>query len=254
MGFLYNGGDCSQSYTVMGSDKFGCTDIGSGPPTQEGVESYIVVTALDDTSIVYHAGNVPVGSIYYLSDNGQRFVADQNITIYASEGGPMLQTLYYHSSCSQNLFLLDVFGASQLVEWINEEQGLVSVFANASFDLAITIPFTIVGTELTVTELFSITTFGVYNLTDEVYGMRLQPGSTITADFQVTIDLSTPQTYTFLTTIAGVTDLGVECRGVDFYNFTAGVPLNPGVPTVGPPGSAPVASKTGGKKRRLALL
>jgi hypothetical protein len=253
MGMLYNGGDCSQSYNIQDADKFGCTDFAGGPPTEDGVESYIVVTDLKGEGIVYHAANVPVGSVYYLNDNGERFVADQSIMIYDREGGTLLQDVYYHSSCSQNLFLKDRFGASQLVEWINEEQGLVSCFANASFDLAITIPFTITGSELTVTELFSITTFGVYNLTDEVYGTVLQPGATITADFQVTIDLATPRVYTFLTTIAGVTDLGVECRGVDFYNFTAGVPLNPGVPTISPPATAPVASKTGGK-RRFALL
>jgi len=58
MGMLYNGGDCSQSFTVQDPDKFGCTDIGAGPPTVDGDTSYIVVTAVKDPSIVYHSDPV----------------------------------------------------------------------------------------------------------------------------------------------------------------------------------------------------
>jgi hypothetical protein len=231
MGMLYNGGDCSQTFTpqVQEPDKFSCTDIGAGPPTIDGEQSYIVVTAVKDPSVVYHADFVEVGTIYYLSDNGERFVADQFIDIYSDSSmaeGTLLQAVQYHSSCSQNLFLKDRFGASQLVEWYNEEQGLISCFANATFDLSVTIPIDIQGDTLTLTSLVSITSWGVFNLTDDVFGQVVQPGDTIEASFTVTLDLTQVRTYELLTEIIGVTDQGVECRGVDFYSFTAGTDLD----------------------------
>jgi len=237
MGMLYNGGDCSQSFNIQEEDKFTCEDIGNGPPTIDGEQSYIVVIAKKDPDIVYHSDWVEVGSMYYLSDNDERFEADQNITIYSSDvltPANTLQKVLYHSSCSQNLFLKDRFGASQLVEWFNEEQGLISCFANATFDLVVTIPLDIRGDSITLASLISITSWGVFNLTDEVFGLTLSPGDSVEASFSVTLDLTTRQQYSLLTEIIGTTDTGAECRGVDFYAFVAGNPLPPGVPTVTP--------------------
>jgi hypothetical protein len=147
MVFLYNGGDCSQSFNVQ-EDKFFCTDLNGGPPTERGAVSYIVVTDLDGETI-FHADFVEVGSLFTLSDGGDTFPADQLITIYSSNdtANPdnIIQSIQYHSSCSSNLFLKDRFGATQLVIWVNEDQGVVSCFANQTFELDITVPVNIDG-------------------------------------------------------------------------------------------------------------
>jgi hypothetical protein len=179
--------------------------------TIEGATSYIEVTALKDESIVYFAGDVAVGDIFTLEDGGERFEADQKVRIFDSQGGTLLQDTFYHSSCSQNLDLKNRFGAVQIVGWFNEEQGEVSCFANATFDMAITIPVTITGETITLSSFVIISTFGTYNLTDEYAGTVLEPGDTIETAIQVTLDLTVRRRYTFLATIVGETDEGVEC-------------------------------------------
>jgi len=252
MGMLYNGGGCDQSFNIQDEGKFTCTDIGNGPPTVDGALSYIVVTDAKDKGITYHSDVVEVGTIYYLSDNGERFEADQLIKIYDESQTNLLQDVQYHSSCSQNLFLKDRFGASQLVEWFNEEQGLISCFANATFDLSVTIPLTIEGDSLTVTSLISITSWGVFNLTDEVFGQVLQPGDTIEASFTVTLDLTSVQRYELLTEIIGFTDEGVICRGVSFYFFVAGTDLE-NLPTRDP-AAGPSTGGSGGSGKDKGMM
>lgn len=122
MGMRYNGGNCAQSFNSQ-PDKFSCEDFQGGPPTESGAESFILVTDAKGKDVVYHNDYVAVDTIYYLTDNNQRFEADQFIYIYSSNVTTeenLLQFVQYHSSCSSNLLLLDRFGASQLVEWYNE--------------------------------------------------------------------------------------------------------------------------------------
>ena len=245
MWMLYTGGNCDMSFNVQEPKLFECFDIDKGPPVEEGTRSFIVVTSLDG-DIVYHRGWVKVGDQYELFDGGEKFEANQNITIYGSRRlgySTMLQTLRYHSSCSQNLFLKDRFGASQLVVWQNEDQGVVTCFANASFTFRLTIPFE-VSTEdrVSLTSLVSITSFGTFDLTDQVLHKRIRPGKVITARVEVPIDLTVRRNYQLLTTVSGISDSGTYCRGVDYYAFTAGNPLPPSFPSLAP--TAPPTTTT----------
>jgi hypothetical protein len=258
MTMLLNGGDCSQSYSVQvfQPDKFSCTDVvPGGVPTTEGTEVFVVVFALSDPSIVYTYDYVPVGSTFLVNDNDEIFETDQNVTIYSSDKigyDTMLQTINYHSSCSQDLFLKDRFGAVQLVEWINEEQGVVSSFANATFDVSVTVPIDITGSGLTLTSMFAVTNVGVFNFTDEVSGQTIDAGDSVEVSYDATLDLSTEQRYTILAEITGTTDAGTTCRGTAFYNFTAGVTLPDTFPSDAP-ALAPsdgTASKVGGQGRK----
>ena len=58
-------------------------------------------------------------------------------TRHDSSGSPsrwyqlLLQEVLFHSSCSEQLFLLDIFGSFQLLEFENQLQGVVG-FANAA--------------------------------------------------------------------------------------------------------------------------
>ena len=128
MVMLYNGGNCSQSFNVQDSQGlFLCEDFNGGPPTQRGTESWIRVTDLGGTRI-YHDNSVEVGNTFTLDDGNTRFVANQLIKMYNSSQlipENLIQTVQYHSSCSANLFLLDRFGAAQLMQWTNEDQGTI---------------------------------------------------------------------------------------------------------------------------------
>jgi hypothetical protein len=238
---LFNGGDCSQSDNVQ-PDKFFCTDLGT-ISTELGEPYYIVVTDAKGKGITYFSGVVNVGDTYSLNDSGQRFEADQFIKIYSEDQATLLQDVQYHSSCSQNLELKNRFGASQIVEFINEEQGLVSCFQTFTFDLQISIPIEVEGGEaITLTKLTADTNFaGFLDLTDQVAGVTVQPGETIVATLEGTVDFSTAKTYTIDFYVEGTNADGDLCVGEETVSFEAGG-LPPQVP------SAPVSSPTSSKK------
>jgi hypothetical protein len=202
----------------------------------EGAESYIVVTDAKGKGITYFEGIVGVGENYRLNDGGQRFEADQQIMIYTPAGPNManlLQAVQYHSSCSQEFELKQRFGASQLVEFFNEEQGNVSCFAALEFDLDIEIPITIEGDEICLETLTAITNFaGMLDLSDQVAGMCVPPGGTITVTLGATIDATTQQRYSVLATLTGTeVPSNRPCSGTDFLSFVAGgIPGGPTVP------------------------
>jgi uncharacterized repeat protein (TIGR01451 family) len=234
---LYNGGLCTQSDPNQQSGKFECEDFQGGPPTMEGAESYIVVTDAKGKGITYFEGIVGVGQNYRLYNEGERFEADQQIFIYTPAGPSManlLQAVQYHSSCSQEFELLQRFGASQLVSFFNEEQGNVSTFEFLEFDLDIQIPITIEGEEICLETLTAITNFvGDLDLSDQVAGMCIPPGGTITVTLGATIDASMQQRYSVLATLTGFQQPSQQfCMGTDFISFVAGG--LPGGPTVPP--------------------
>jgi len=240
MVFLFNGGNCDQSFNVQeASGKFFCEDFGAGPPTERGEKAFIVVTALKDDT-VYHNDWAEVGQLYTLFDGGNNFVADQLITIYNSSDtanpSNILQAVQYHSSCSQNLFLKDRFGASQLVIWVNEDQGTISCFANQTFELDVTVPIEFEGGPATVTSLTVASNVDpfFFNLTDKVAGTQIDAGDTLEVSIAIPIDLTQKQTYNLLITLVAVTLDGRDCRATDLISFTAGYPLPPIFPTFSP--------------------
>lgn len=250
MGFLYNGGDCNQSYNVQGEQGlFFCSDLNGGPPTVRGEKSFIVVTDIKGEGIVYHSDWVEVGQSFTLSDAGNRFEANQLITIYNSSNtnnpNNIIQSLQYHSSCSSNLFLKDRFGAVQLIQWVNEDQGVISCFANQTFDLDITVPISIEGGPATITSLTVASNVDpfFFNFTDEIGGTFLSAGETLSTSIDVPLDLTHRKTYNFLITVLALTANGQTCRGTDLQSFTAGAPLPPlfpsAAPSLAPAGTSP---------------
>ena len=168
MQFKYYGGDCNMSANMQ-TEKFFCTDFASIPQDPE-TEVYMLASADDDEDTIFFSGNVKLNDLYNVTDpSGDRLPADMNLTLYDSDpatGGTLLQRVQYHSSCSQNLFLKDKFGASQLVAFFNEEQGLVDCFVTSNYT------FTIANNgslPATLDSLVALTTpFGPFDLTEEV--------------------------------------------------------------------------------------
>jgi len=240
MGFLFNGGGCDQSFNVQeAAGKFFCQDFGDGVPTEFGEKAYIVVTDLDGETM-FHNDWVKVGELFTLFDGGNDFPADQLITIYnsndTSKENNIIQAVQYHSSCSQNLFLKDRFGASQLVIWVNEEQGLVSCFANQTFQLDITVPITLEGapaTLETLTVASNVDPF-FFNLTNQIAGITVDAGDTIQTTITIPVDLTIKRTYNLLITLTAVTLAGQPCISNALTSFSAGYPLPPIFPTFSP--------------------
>jgi hypothetical protein len=230
MQFKYYGGDCSQSANMQ-TEKFFCTDF-APLPTSGPV--FIEATEKKESDVIFFSGEVPLDGLYNVTDpDGDRLPADMNLTIYDSEGGTLLQRVQYHSSCSQNLFLKDRYGASQLVAFFNEAQGLVDCFIQSNLTFTISNE----ATEPAVLDsLVALTTpFGPFDLTEEVANLDLTAGEEFVVYLPIEIDLTVRQRYTVLATITGRTPADAEaCSSSDFLDFIAGNALPPSIPTAAP--------------------
>jgi len=248
MTWIYSGGGCENSWNVQG-EKFICEDFNGGPPTTIGEKSFIVVTDADG-EFIYHRDWVTVNSLYEHNSGGERFSADSIITIYKNNNtgdlANLLQSIQYHSSCSQTLFLKNRFGANILVEWTNEEQGTISCFANQTFNLEVDIPVEFEGGPATVTGLTVASNVDpfFFNLTDDVAGVVVNAGDTFQTTINVPIDLTEKRTYNMLITLTADTAGGQICTATDIVTFTAGYPLPPIFPTFSPT-QAPSGSSPG---------
>eukprot|EP00546_Thalassionema_frauenfeldii_P002433 CAMPEP_0178934710 /NCGR_PEP_ID=MMETSP0786-20121207/24037_1 /TAXON_ID=186022 /ORGANISM="Thalassionema frauenfeldii, Strain CCMP 1798" /LENGTH=1502 /DNA_ID=CAMNT_0020612569 /DNA_START=1215 /DNA_END=5725 /DNA_ORIENTATION=- len=240
MVFRYNGGLCDQSDNIQNSELFQCFDFQEGPPVNAGDESYITVTDIKGGSIIYHADTVRVGGEYTVLDEPFQVEANMNITTWRNDNTipqNILQTLVFHSSCSQNLFLKDRFGAHQLVVFVNEEQGLRSCFFNATFNL--NIANDVQGTGAILQRLSSNTNYGLFNFTNEVNGIFLEPGETLSPSpsFDVVIDLTVVTNNVIFTSVLARSEEGFQCSDSDFLAFVTGLALPPNVPTRAPTGA-----------------
>jgi hypothetical protein len=239
MKYIYSGGGCENSWNFMDAEKFTCQDFNGGPPTTPGEMSFIVVTD-DDGSATYTREYVAVDSLYEMDAGGEEFAANSIITIYKNNNtgdlSNLLQSVQFHSSCSQSLALKNRFGASILVEWTNEEQGTISCFGNASFSITVNIPVEFTGGPATVTSLTVASNVDpfFFNLTDSVAGQTLNAGDTFIAEVSVPLDLSEKRTYTLLVTLQADTAGGTTCSATEVLSFEAGFPLPPIFPTFAP--------------------
>lgn len=235
---LFAGGDCNMSRNCQ-EDKFICEDFNGGPPHGYGDLAYI--KALDtDEEQVFFEGWVPVGSLYIMQNNFERFPADQIIKVYSSDAADeasLQQMVQYHSSCSQNLDLLNRFGSQVIWGWYNEEQGNITGATNFDFGVSVDLPIDAVeygGEDFTVTGLTIVvsstpTAIGVfefppvtYDLTDSVVGTTVASGSSLDADLSIDLNMAVEQEYTFLITMTAETASGVECTANELIQFTAG--------------------------------
>ena len=109
------------------------------------------------------------------------------------------------------------FGASQLVQFLNEEQGNVTCFV---------IPIDIQGDSATLENLTALTNFaGFLDFSDQVRGQPLEAGGSVYLTIPTTLDLTERRRHTALTTISAMANpSGVLCQGTEFSSFLAGSP------------------------------
>lgn len=244
--FLYEGGNCQNSFNAQFGPLFICEDFKGGPSTEP---VYVVITDIRGAGIVYFNGWAEVGDLIDIEAQGNAMEGNHNITIYNSNvtvPESIVQTLVLHTSCSegetsQSLFLKDRFGSMRLVGFNNVAQGNVSCFVEAGLEAIITVPPSVAGQPLTVTTVATRFTSApdgdesLLNRTTDFQGDQITSDSDpITISSSLDIDLTLRRTYSVFTTVTGVTTDGQQCEGSDLYQFSAGQPPPPLFPTVAP--------------------
>ncbi|MCB0707061.1 MAG: T9SS type A sorting domain-containing protein [Saprospiraceae bacterium] len=121
---LYTGENCAATETSQASDKWDCT----GDP---GMDPLVYIIANDDMdpeddSDVWYEGLVSLNSTYTLdaANAGENKLKSKTfIHIFDTQGGTLLQTVEFHTSCSQPLGIRDQFGANKVVSLVFESGG-----------------------------------------------------------------------------------------------------------------------------------
>jgi hypothetical protein len=235
MEMLFNGGGCDQSFNIQGADKFDCTDANGGPALEGTYFVHAYPTGGGDT---YFSGPVAVGDVFplcpgYPACSGDQFEADSTFRVFAApvsdpvNDDSFVQAVNFHTSCSQNLFLKDKYGSSQLVIFFNGLQGLVSCFVTATFSISLTNQG-FVNAERIV--LFTNSVNGnVTDLTNAVQGVIA--GDVIVVTTQILVDMTIRQSYFVQTDIVGISSSGAECTDSSSFTFAAGNDLDapPGI-------------------------
>jgi len=255
MVFKYNGGTCDQSDNIQPPTLFQCFDFNGGPPTTPGEQSYIRVTDIKGGSIIYHEDFVAVGDDYTVEDQPFEVDANMNVSIYRNSGDNgfgegLLQSLVYHSSCSQNLFLKDRYGASQLVIFVNNLQGVQSCFFNATYTISLDNSVNNVGSPVPaiLETLLGDIEVGNENIqfdfSDQIRGTELAAeteynGPPLRVD--VVIDLTVVTSNQVTAFVQARSPKDFVCSDLDSLNFVSGLAPPPNIPTRSPT-SAPSRS------------
>jgi hypothetical protein len=226
---LYNGGDCSQS-DYSDDVQFICENgANNSPPTEEGVKSFIVVTDAQGL-ISYHEDWVLVGTEYVLGSTDQVTMdSGFHIQIYDSDDKLNLlqEVVYVPSLCSSELEMLSRFGASQIISYTNQDQGIVSPFASFSYEVSLHVSISMTGTAESVSlkRLSLITSFAGYvNLDLDVRDRPLTATNSVTVTIPLEVDLAESRSHSLLTQVAGMHNEGPGgvCKGVVFDQFHTG--------------------------------
>merc|ERR1712086_230130 len=189
-------------------------DMNGGPPTssvEDGsvtpATNYIVVTSRSGNE-TYFAGNVSVGDEYTLNADEEYSVlmGGMTISIYETQEGNLLQKTNLLLDCTNQLFLFDSFGASQVVYWKENDGREVQIPDNTQIgNIAVTVNN---PDDSSIIRLVEMTLIGnmqnePVDYTPEVQDVILQQQQAITLnDFQFQYKYGVNRTrYTFFTTI-----------------------------------------------------
>jgi len=235
--FRFNGGDCSQSDNLKDRQNFTCVDhVTGGPSAIDGTPYYITVGPRIGGD-AYFADTVPVSGNYTLNSGMSLEVlaTDMTIQVFESEGGELMQSTDLHLSCSQQLFLFDKFGSSQVIRWTEPSGRVVDDSASDIGTRSTTFRFEIIPDSFGPVRLkeFSIISNALdtpFDYTSFVNGTVLNLGES-PPDFpglSMDIDYNTRTKYTFFgTIIAESLDGSTQCSGSDFLECPLGYNLAP---------------------------
>jgi hypothetical protein len=110
----YVGEDCTQSSHSQAAGKVTCT----GDPNDDPSVFIVASGTGKKASLVYFSGTVPLNGTYEIDATNApgktKLETNTMIKIYDVQGGTLLQTVVFHTSCSQPLNAFDQFGANVL--------------------------------------------------------------------------------------------------------------------------------------------
>lgn len=241
--FAYNGGGCLETEFLRCSGDtpdyctcekapldqldwpvgYTCQDFNDGPPakTEIGTRSWIRASPAGST-VVYFEGVVRVGDSFDATTTSGQVATNMDIFIYeydAANNGPglLLQQVLFDSSCSQQLFLTDTFGASQLVEF-ESPNALVTLFQTQAFAFNLELEMDLGSTELQLNQanvvLLSADFLSPQFKTLEVNGVKIPPPLQVIEDFTIVPD----QNHTAIASFAGLLD-GTVCNALHTVTF-----------------------------------
>jgi hypothetical protein len=140
----------------------------------------------------------------------------------------MLQQVLFHSSCSQQLYLLDIFGSFQLIEFESTNQGVIGfgISPSVGFTLALNAavndgPLTLDFLSIVVLSETGLLPPQIFNF--EVAGRVIPPPFTTDA----TVNLVIGQPFNVITTIGGRID-GLGCFDVSNSTIQCDATIEPG--------------------------
>merc|ERR1712194_171538 len=99
-----------------------------------GTGTYYIEATGGSGNNEYFSGSVPVGSEYTLNEDGAfDSLGSATIKVYTSQGGDVLQTITVNDMiCTNQLFLFDKFGASQVTKWVETSGRVVDADISTS--------------------------------------------------------------------------------------------------------------------------
>ncbi len=121
----YTAQDCTATSHTQDAGKVVCMDLCDDPLADT---VFIVASSHEDPANkkykVWFAGSVNKGEEYVIdADTGGESTLKNKtfVSIFRQQGGELCQFVEFHTSCSQDLFAGDKFGASMLLECTHEE-------------------------------------------------------------------------------------------------------------------------------------
>lgn len=227
----YTGGDCSRSLNLQPPAVFSCINGDEVPPTEGSV--FIEAKAADGDE-VYFSGLVEAGAAYNMTNGGNSLGEVTTITIFSdSARSTVLQTVEFATACQFTTFLFDRYGASQLVQFINDSQGKVDDSPQTAF-----VNYTISNTGEVDAELTTLVANIAMtnpsmeleeNLSDEVFGETLAPGGNLTVPSVFQVLLAGRREYTVTANSAAKFDISL-CFDSESISFNAGYRNSPNAP------------------------
>ena len=220
---------CVRNVTIDEEDwaeqRFSCADFGAGPVN--GSDTYYVMAYPEmDPSSPYFEGEMVTGGRFNATDpNLERVQANMFLDLYAfSNGtqGELLQQVLFHSSCSQELYLLDIFGSFQLVEF-ESLLALTTYAVSPVASFALTMQATSDSLEL------DFVGFAVFSPNPDLLLPQTEifnvSGTVIPPPFaeSTTVELIPNEDFTIVTTVSGALN-GVVCS--DITEFIVNCPAN----------------------------
>ncbi len=127
--FKYTGQDCSHTNTSQSPGVYSCTDSDDEEIEQEN-SVYIIASNKNPNGgnvKIWFVGQVNVDETFTISsqlEGASRLSGNTVITIYKELGGAILQTVNFHTSCSEPIAVGDQYGAN-LITGIQLEDGTI---------------------------------------------------------------------------------------------------------------------------------